>query len=891
MADLEKTVAVLFKGVDNISGTMNSISGSLGNFGGKLESATQPLASMALMIEKVDAALVLLAAGAMVASVTAAGNFVAGLNEIHTLLRESPETVGAFDQAIEDYAQNSTQSLEDIDKAIYQSLSANVSYGESIKFISDAEKLAVAGKSTLAEAVDLLTSTLTAYGEGWDQAGKYSDVFFKTVEIGKVTIPELSQSLALVAPIAGAAGISIEQVGAAVAALTAGGLKAGPAAEYLRQAIQGVIDPSKEGRTEMDRLGIAYGGTALSAKGFSGIMADIWEKTNGNIDVLTKMFGNVQSLTTVMTLGKDASGYYAKALEDLANAAGATDRAYGIMVDNFGYINQRLINTMKLALIESGKPLLDDWANIADGLGEVFKGVKVGLKDGAFDEIYNEIDNFANSFGDYLRGIAAAMPEAMKDVDFDAFLKSIKNLGSSAGEIFKALFGDLDLTKPADLALAMQKVVDGVTKLTQVSKGILDELKPFAEKMGELATGALDADGKTAELTGKILGFGQGVNTAVSALGNLAPAMNIFSGALILNAISTIGSIGAALAAAPWIVAAAGLTAIGYAANSLNPPIDLAMAKFDEFGYLVGNFDNMASPAVKSLGEISREMNDLPEIKTFSIDAETGSATEKFNALNASILSFPSDFSIGVSARIDLDSIGSASALMNDIPREYTADFFIEADKDSIERTKNTMIEIVNPDGSKYWVNVGVDAESMKRTEAALKEIPTEKMLEIKLQGNIDKDLALIKTGAETVQAAMQWKAQVDIAAIEGETKRIEAMFSTIGSTITSVSGEIGDLFSKIPKSEFDFGARDWKKSIEQAMKIQQEAFDLEKTMIEAQIKSMKIKNDMMLSGKALIKIDSTGLEPALEMIMYQILQKVQIKANEESTNFLLGIR
>jgi hypothetical protein len=39
-----------------------------------------------------------------------------------------------------------------------------------------------------------------------------------------------------------------------------------------------------------------------------------------------------------------------------------------------------------------------------------------------------------------------------------------------------------------------------------------------------------------------------------------------------------------------------------------------------------------------------------------------------------------------------------------------------------------------------------------------------------------------------------------------------------------------------------------------------------------------------------MIQIDSTGLEPALEMILWQVIEKVQIRANEESADFLLGL-
>jgi len=893
MADLERTVAILFRGVDEISGTMNTISGSLASFGGNLKAATQPLADIALGAEKATLALAGMAAGGMVVAVTAAGKFQSGLNEIHTLLRESPEAVAGFDQAIESYAINSTQSLEDIQKAIYQSLSANVSYSESIKFVSDAEKLAVAGKSTLTEAVDLLTGTLTAYGESWDQAGKYSDVFFKAVEIGKVTIPELAQSLSLVAPMASTAGVKIEEVSAAIAAMTAGGMKAGPSSEYLRGLISDLIKPAKESQGEFNRLGIEFGATALASSGLSGKLQEIWTKSDGSADVMAKLFGNVTSYTAAVVLSSDKSGYFAKALDEISNSSGSVARAYEIMVNSFELLNTRLANSIKLALIESGKPLLDDWANIADGLGKVFQGVKVGLSDGAFDEIYAEIDKFAVEFGDYLREVAKAVPEAMKDVDFTAFLASIESLGTAVGDLFKALFGDFDLTKPDELAAAIQKVVDAATKLTEFTAGIAESLKPFATEMGNWINKAIDADTETTKLAGKVAGFGQEINTMVTALGFVGPAMAIFSGALVINAVATIGSLGTALIAlpaAPVVAVGAALLAVGYGLSTLSPAVNSATTEFDEFGNAIGQFPDYVEPVAKGIGTIMSEMNMIPPLKTFTIDGDTGEATEKVNALSASILSFPPGITIDILTKIDPVGIGTASALMNDMSRTYTADFAVSLNEQSINKMRSTMTSITNPDGTKTWINVGVDAASLEATKKALKEIPTEKQLEIKLQGSIDKELAMIKTGADTVQKAMEWTAKMNIAQVQADAEMVKASLGSISETTKATSAEISSLFSNRPKSIFDAGATEWFKQVEQDLKIQRERWEVEKKLQELQIDVIKAKERRLNSKDALIRIDSSGLEPQLEMIMWQILQKVQLKANEENTKFLLGL-
>jgi hypothetical protein len=45
-----------------------------------------------------------------------------------------------------------------------------------------------------------------------------------------------------------------------------------------------------------------------------------------------------------------------------------------------------------------------------------------------------------------------------------------------------------------------------------------------------------------------------------------------------------------------------------------------------------------------------------------------------------------------------------------------------------------------------------------------------------------------------------------------------------------------------------------------------------------------------MESGEGMITVTADGLEPELEAFMWKILERVQVRANEESSDFLLGL-
>jgi hypothetical protein len=228
--------------------------------------------------------------------------------------------------------------------------------------------------------------------------------------------------------------------------------------------------------------------------------------------------------------------------------------------------------------------------------------------------------------------------------------------------------------------------------------------------------------------------------------------------------------------------------------------------------------------------------------------------------------------------------------MSEEITPDRTIDVNLSLGRESRDAFTSEMKKVVNPDGTTTWVNVGVNEKSLQKTKDAIKEVPTDKMLEIKLQGEIDKDLATIKANADNLQSAMEWSAKLDIANVEASVEKTKAMFSSIDNTISATSRAATDLltadWSKMDLSQYMAalnGAAD-------QLKMQKEAHVLQMEMAKAQLKIEEAKLKLLEKKDGSIKIDSTGLEPALEMIMWQIIQKVQIKANEQQANFLLGI-
>jgi len=244
--------------------------------------------------------------------------------------------------------------------------------------------------------------------------------------------------------------------------------------------------------------------------------------------------------------------------------------------------------------------LKTSFENLAEAIGEqygksatkvisssndIILALQKALGEGAFSAILSSLNTFLTDFSEYIKEVAKALPDALKQVDFSEFMKSLSELGVDIGDLFKKMFGSFDLTQPEDLAKALQKIVDAGTKLVAFSEGIAEKLKPFAEQMGIWINKAIAADNETVKLAGSAAGLGQGIHTLVSTLNILGPALGIFTGAVMIDAISNVGKMVLALGglANPGVLAAAALIGTAAAVTALDKDSKEAVRTVQKF--------------------------------------------------------------------------------------------------------------------------------------------------------------------------------------------------------------------------------------------------------------------------------------------------------------------
>jgi TP901 family phage tail tape measure protein len=186
---------------------------------------------------------------------------------------------------------------------------------------------AVGGLSDLNTVANATTSVLNAYGLESSKAQKLVDGFIQTQNDGKIIVAQYAAQIGRVAPTAAAAGVGIDELNAAISAVTATGVPVESTFAGIRQVIAGVIKPTAEAAERAKELGIDFSTAAIRTKGFGGFLEDLIEKTGGSEVELSKMFSSVEALTALMPLVNDRLGKFNSSLENQRDSFGVAKKA------------------------------------------------------------------------------------------------------------------------------------------------------------------------------------------------------------------------------------------------------------------------------------------------------------------------------------------------------------------------------------------------------------------------------------------------------------------------------------------------------------------------------------------------------------------------------------
>lgn len=228
--------------------------------------------------------------------------------------------------------------------ALYEAVGSGVQEAsEAFQLLGVANSLAVGGMTDTATAVDVLTSVLNAFNLKADSSAKVANSLFVAAREGKVRVEELAQNLGTVAASAANAGLSIDEMNAAVAVITTRGLTASVAVTQLRALLDAVSSATDKQKGAAAALGISLDVVTLKTKGYSAFLRDLSEATGNSQEKLFQLLGRTEAVSAVLNQTADGGLAFGRAMrsmgEDIDYVAQATQVAQGSIENQFQRIS------------------------------------------------------------------------------------------------------------------------------------------------------------------------------------------------------------------------------------------------------------------------------------------------------------------------------------------------------------------------------------------------------------------------------------------------------------------------------------------------------------------------------------------------------------------------
>lgn len=654
-----------------------------------------------------------------VAAVKVGSGYESSVNKVASIADTTVASIAELSSRVKKMSLDTGKDASELNEALYQTISATGDTANALDLVSAAVKAAKGGFTDTVTAVDGLTTVLNAYGMSVSEADSLANKFLVTQNKGKTTFGELAGSIGNVVPTASAAGVSVDELLSAVAALTANGINTASAMTGLKAALSNIITPSDGASKAAKQMGIDFSASALKAKGLSGFMSDIQAATNGDSEAMAQLFGSVEALNSVLVLTGNGSKLFNETLDEMAVNSTALDNAYNTMSRGLEASLAKLKNSAKvfgISFYESVSEPLGDTVTLADSY---INKLSKAFEDGSVTALSKSIGDV---LGDAIGTVANYLPGAV----------------SAGADVITALAEGLDKNSEKIMSAAERVFLT----LTSTAKKLAPTLAGTAEKLlvsfgGFLAKNAYSITNSAVNIVtsladGLIGAIPQLLPAAVSCIISLAGGLLDNSGKIFDCAVDILSALCDGLVnsavifveRAPEILLKLASALINAAATAF---IDVPVAIADSIanGLIGYNWDDPANESMQSLAS--------------AYETAVDSVAEKLTRTGERINKFLST---------DTSPNGEDSSLYIDKTKSELENIAVET-SEAIDKYEAAMKEL-----SSEEVSFDPTKLSQETYKALAKEFGADRMAEIDLI--LDKNIKNLKDKRNAVLAAWQ---------------------------------------------------------------------------------------------------------------------------------------
>lgn len=442
----------------------------------------------------------------------------------------SEEEAKLLSDAMKDAAANSTFGMNDAATATLNFARAGLSAEQAAAALAPAMNLAAGEGGDLDTVSAGLVGTINGFGDSFENASDYADVFANACNNSALEINGLSDAMGVAAPVFRTAGYTVKDAALYLGVMADNNIDAAEGANALKTGLAKLIDPAKEGQEWMDKLGISVTNADGSMKDTITVQRELNAafstlSESEQIAAASAIFGKNQMskwLALINTAPEDV-----EALSEALDQDGTTMEMATAMMSGFGGSLEKLKSSLDVAITSLGEALAPAISKVADYIQRAVDW---------FNNLSDEQKQLAAKIGIVVAALGPALVVGGKILGkvgsfltkMPKIVKTVKTLGTGIKALTAGAMGPWLIAIAAIIAAGVL-LYKNWDKVSAFAKKLWSNLKAAFDKIKATILGAWDSiktattkawDTVKSALTGAWTNIKTTVSNAVSAVFN-----------------------------------------------------------------------------------------------------------------------------------------------------------------------------------------------------------------------------------------------------------------------------------------------------------------------------------------------------------------------------------
>ena len=303
-------------------------------------------------------------------------DFEIKLSQIRTISQHSQLSFNQWGDAVRRLSDEFGNPIMDVAAATYEVISNQIGEGaKAIEFMTEAQKLSLVTFASAKDSINALSGIMNAYGLGTEYTETISAKLFKTVDLGRISMADLGNSLGDVSSISALLNINIDELLSAISAITIRSVTPAHSMTQLRNIFSQLLKPSKDMEKTLKALGYNSAEAMFKVEGLESALGKLVSQ-KPDMEGLADIFRNIRGFAGAAILTKDVKTFTGD-IAEMKQAVNDYLRATSIAMESNGKNVQIEVNRIKNYLItQFGQDILKFAVTVTKsfgGLDNIFK--------------------------------------------------------------------------------------------------------------------------------------------------------------------------------------------------------------------------------------------------------------------------------------------------------------------------------------------------------------------------------------------------------------------------------------------------------------------------------------------------------------------------------------